>query len=71
MWLTGGGGFIRPNIVQAALDAGHEVVTDRDAVPVAGQDDAHVLRALAVRDLRGLRVDEVRMAAKLRHARFE
>ncbi len=27
VWLTGGGGFVGSNVVRAALDAGHEVVT--------------------------------------------
>ena len=38
---------------------------------VAGEDDAHVLRALAVRDLRLVGVEVVRVAAELGHAGLE
>ena len=51
--------------------AGHQVVTDRDAVAVAAQDDAHVLRALAVGHLAGGGVDEVRVRPELRGAGLE
>ena len=27
VWISGGGGFVGSNIVQASLDAGHEVLT--------------------------------------------
>ena len=46
-------------------------MSDGEAVAVAGQDHAHVLRALAVRDLRLLGVEVDRMAAELRHPGLE
>ena len=48
-----------------------EIVADRDALAVAGEDDPHVLRALAVRDLRLVGVEEDGVAAELGHARLE
>ena len=51
--------------------ARYQVVPDGDAVAVARQDDAGVLGAFAVRHLRGRRLDEMRMAAKLRDPGFK
>ena len=51
-------------------DAG-AAVAHRDAVAVARQHHAGVLRALAVADLRGLGGQPVRVPAELRHAGLE
>ena len=52
-------------------DVRRQVVADRNALAVAGEDDPHVLRALAVGDLRLVGVEEDGVAAELRHARLE
>ena len=49
----------------------HQVVTDREAVPVPGQDDAHVLGALTMRDLRLLSIEVMRVTAELGHPGLE
>ena len=51
--------------------AGDQVVPDGDGVAVAGENDAGVLGAFAVRDLHRVGGEKVRVAAELRHAGFE
>lgn len=58
LWMTGGGGFVGSNIVRAALDAGHDVVTTGrsfappaharyEVVPVDMTDEAQVRGSVA------------------------
>ena len=51
--------------------ARHEIVANHDPMAIGGQNRAHILRALAVRDLRGFGINEMGMAAQLGHAGFE
>ena len=48
-----------------------QVMANGNAMPIAGQNGPHVLRALAMRDLRRLRIDEMGVAAQLGHACLE
>ena len=59
----------RPHVFVALVE--HEVVADADAVAHRGEDLAGVVRRFAVADLRDVGVEEVGMAAELRHAGFE
>ena len=60
---------ICPHVLVALVE--HEVVADADAVAHRGQNLAGVVGRFAVADLRGVGVEEVGMAAELRHAGFE
>ena len=59
----------RPHVLVALVE--DEVVADADAVAHRGQNLAGVVRRFAVADLRGVGVEEVGVAAELRHAGFE